>query len=128
MTQILKPHASKAYAALRIVAGLTFLCHGTQKLFGWPIPAGFSPPPMILYIASPIEFIGGLLIAIGLYTRWAAFLSSGLMAAAYWIGHGMNAFFPIVNQGELAILYCFLFLFICAHGPGIWSVDGSRRS
>jgi len=125
----LKPFEPQIYAVLRIIAGLMFLCHGTQKLFGWPIPIpeGMSPPPGILYTAGGIEFVGGLLVAIGLLTRWAAFLCSGLMAAAYWMAHGTNAFFPIANQGELAILYCFLFLFVCARGPGIWSVDASRE-
>lgn len=130
MAAFMKPFAPQTYAVLRIVSGLMFLCHGTQKLIGWPIPIpeGMNPPATILYTAGPIELIGGLLIAIGLFTRWAAFLSSGLMAAAYWIAHGLQSFFPIANGGELAILYCFLFLFIAAHGPGIWSVDASRES
>jgi putative oxidoreductase len=82
----------------------------------------------LMYVAGTIELLGGLLVMIGLFTTWAAFLCSGLMAAAYWMAHGLNALFPIVNRGEMAILYCFAFLFIAARGAGIWSVDGSRSS
>ena len=80
----------------------------------------------MLYVAGPIELIGGILVMIGLFTRWSAFLCSGLMAAAYWMAHGLKNLFPLLNGGELAILYCFVFLFIAARGPGIWSVDASR--
>jgi putative oxidoreductase len=97
-----------------------------QLLFGFPgtVPAG--APPFVLYTAGPIELIGGILVMIGLFTRWAAFLCSGLMAFAYWMAHGLNALLPILNQGELAVLYCFAFLFISARGPGIWSADAAR--
>jgi putative oxidoreductase len=77
-------------------------------------------------VAGPIELFGGILVMLGLFTRWAAFLCSGQMAAAYWIGHGTQALLPLLNQGELAALYCFVFLFISARGAGIWSLDGSR--
>jgi putative oxidoreductase len=80
-------------------------------------------PAFIIWIAGPIELLGGFLVMIGLFTRWAAFLASGLMAFAYWMGHGTKALLPVVNQGELAVLYCFVFLFIAARGPGIWSVE-----
>ena len=128
MAAFMKPYEAQTFALLRIVAGLMFLCHGTQKLFGWPIglPAGMEIPAFVTYVASPIELGTGLLIAIGLFTRWAAFLASGQMAFAYWMAHGTKALFPIANQGELAVLYCFAFLFIAAHGAGIWSVDASR--
>jgi putative oxidoreductase len=128
MAAFMKPFEAQTYAVLRIVAGLMFLCHGTQKLFGWPIgtPPGVEIPAFVTYVAGPIEFVTGVLIALGLFTRWAAFLASGQMAAAYWMAHGTKAFFPIANQGEMAALYCFLFLFIAARGAGIWSVDGSR--
>jgi putative oxidoreductase len=124
----MKPFEAQTYAVLRIVAGLMFLCHGTQKLFGWPIgtPPGVEIPAFVTYVAGPIELGTGVLIALGLFTRWAAFLASGQMAAAYWMAHGTKAFFPIANQGEMAALYCFLFLFVAARGAGIWSVDGSR--
>jgi putative oxidoreductase len=80
-------------------------------------------PAFITYIAGPIELIGGALVMIGLFTRPAAFLCSGLMAVAYWMAHGMKALFPIQNGGELAALYCFVFLFISTQGSGLWSVD-----
>jgi len=119
--------SAQTYSLLRIVAGLLFLCHGAQKLFGFPVPMPEGAPAFIVYFAGSIEFFGGLLIAVGLFTNWAAFLCAGQMAAAYWIGHGTKAFFPLVNQGELAVLYCFIFLYISANGPGIWSVDAARK-
>jgi putative oxidoreductase len=83
-------------------------------------------PAFVLFVAGPIELVGGILVMIGLFTRWAAFLCSGLMAAAYWMAHGTKALFPLENGGELAALYCFAFLFLAAHGAGIWSVDAAR--
>lgn len=118
--------AAQTHALLRIVTGLLFVCHGGQKLFGYPVAMPFEVPAHIVYVAGPIELVGGLLVMIGLFTRWAAFLCSGLMAAAYWTAHGMQALFPIENGGELAVLYCFVFLFLSAHGAGIWSVDAMR--
>ena len=133
MASFMRPFESQAYAAFRIVVGLLFLWHGSQKLFGFPeaMPAG--APAFIVYLAGPIELIGGVLVMIGLLTSWAAFICSGLMAFAYWMGHGLGlngpfSIFPLVNHGELAILYCFAFLFISARGAGIWSIDGSRSS
>jgi putative oxidoreductase len=126
MAAFLQPYASQTYALMRIVTGLLFLWHGAQKLFGFPAPAMDGTPAFVTFVAGPIELVGGVLVMIGLMTRWAAFLCSGLMAAAYWMAHGTKALFPLVNQGELAILYCFVFLYIAAQGPGIWSVDGSR--
>lgn len=126
----MQAYTNQTYALLRIFAGLTFVFHGTQKLFAFPIPIpppiAEQMPPFVVPIAGPIELIGGLLVAVGLFTRWAAFLCSGLMAAGYWMAHGTQAFFPIVNQGDLAIMYCFAFLFISAQGSGIWSVDDAR--
>ena len=84
-------------------------------------------PAFIVYAGGAIEFFGGLLVMLGLFTRWAGFLCSGMMAVAYWWAHGTKAFFPLLNGGELAVLYCFVFLFISAHGPGPWSVDGLMR-
>jgi putative oxidoreductase len=126
MAAFMKPYTPQTYALLRIVAGFLFLWHGSQKLFGIPLAAP-DAPAFILYVAGPIELLGGTLVLIGLYTRWAAFLCSGLMAAAYWMAHGTKAVLPHLNGGELAALYCFVFLFIAANGAGIWSVDASRR-
>lgn len=126
MADFLKSYEPQTYAAMRIVTGLLFLWHGTQKLFGFPAPAHPDAPAFVLYVAGPIELIGGVLVMIGLFTRQAAFLCSGLMAAAYWMAHGTQALFPLVNGGEMAALYCFVFLYIAARGAGIWSVDGGR--
>jgi putative oxidoreductase len=128
MAGFMRPYESQAYAAFRIVVGLLFLWHGTQKLFGFPVPMPPDVPAFIVYVAGGIELIGGVLVMVGLFTSWAAFLCSGLMAAAYWMAHGTEALFPIQNGGELAVLYCFAFLLISARGAGIWSVDGSRSS
>lgn len=126
----LKPHADKLYAALRIFAGLMFFAHGLQKLFGLfgGVPA--DAPAFIIYAAGSIELATGALIAIGLFTAPAAFLASGTMAAAYFIGHVAQSgnILPIVNKGELAVLYCWVFFFIAARGAGIWSADEARSS
>ena len=127
MGHFMNRFSAQTYSLMRIVAGLLFLCHGAQKLFGFPVPIPAGAPAFIVYVAGSIEFFGGLLIAVGLFTNWAAFLCAGQMAAAYWIGHGTKAFFPLVNKGELAVLYCFVFLYISANGPGIWSVDAARK-
>jgi putative oxidoreductase len=128
MAAFMTPYAAQTHALLRIVAGLLFLWHGSSKLFGFPTPTPAEAPAFVIYIAGPIELFGGILVLIGLQTRWAAFLCSGLMAAAYWMAHGTKALFPIQNQGELAALYCFVFLYFAANGAGIWSVDGSRSA
>ena len=110
----------------RILAGTMFACHGAQKLFGafGGIPPQYTPPAWILYGAGSIEFFGGVLIAIGLFTRPIAFLASGTMAVAYFKGHaGNGSFFPKVNGGELAVLYCWIFLYFAAHGPGAFALD-----
>ena len=110
------------YTLLRITAGFLFLWHGSQKLFNFP-PSGHEIPLHIMLIAGPIEFFGGLLIMIGLWTRWAAFVACGEMAYAYWTAHGTTALLPLLNHGELAVLYCFLFLYLSARGSGTLSID-----
>ena len=120
----MRRYESQTYALLRIVAGFLLLWHGMQKLFGFPGEMPSGVPPFIIWIAGPIELVGGALVMIGLFTRWAAFLASGLLAAAYWMAHGPKGILPILNGGELAVLYCFVFLFIASRGSGIWSVDG----
>ena len=126
MASFMTKYSGETYALMRIMAGLLFFFHGAQKLFAFPAKMGTDVPAFILYTAGPIELVGGILIAIGLLTRWAAFICSGLMAAAYWMAHGLQALWPIVNQGELAVLYCFVFLFISANGAGKWSADTAR--
>jgi putative oxidoreductase len=111
---------------LRVVAGYIFIQNGGLKLFGWfgGIP-GVTELPTLMLIAGIIEFFGGLAILLGLFTRPVAFLSSGLMASAYFIAHANQGFFyaPLVNNGQAAVLLCFIFLFFAAYGAGIWSVD-----
>lgn len=128
MPAFMRGFESQTYALLRIVTGLLFLWHGTQKLFGFPVPIGQEIPAFVTYVAGPIELFGGILVMVGLFTRWAAFLCSGQMAAAYWMAHGTKGLFPLQNGGELAVLYCFVFLCLSAKGPGIWSADGARGS
>jgi len=122
--EFMKAREAEVYAALRIVTGFLFLWHGMQKLFGFPGEMPPGVPAFITWVAGPLELFGGILILIGLFTRPTAFVLSGLMACAYWMAHGTKALLPVVNGGELAVLYCFLFLFISARGSGIWSVDG----
>jgi putative oxidoreductase len=126
MATFMRSYDSQTYALLRIVAGFLFLWHGSQKLLGFPGGLPEGAPPFVIYVGGSIELIGGILIMVGLFTRWAAFICSGQMAAAYWMAHGSNALLPLVNGGELAALYCFVFLFIAARGAGIWSVDAAR--
>jgi len=125
MAFIMDRFGAQTHAALRIVAGLLFLWHGTQKIFGFPA-ATPEAPALVIWLAGGIELVGGALVMIGLFTRQAAFLCSGLMASAYWMAHGTKSLFPLNNGGELAVLYCFVFLFLSAHGSGIWSVDAAR--
>jgi putative oxidoreductase len=113
-------------AILRIVAGLLFLEHGTSKFFAFPVPFPMHPLPPLLMAAGVIECIAGVLITFGLFTRLAAFIASGEMAIAYWMMHFPKSPWPIVNMGEAAILFCFLFLYLAAAGPGAWSVDSAR--
>lgn len=127
MQSFMHPYASRTYALMRIVTGFLFLWHGTQKLLSVPMPPPQQLPQFVIAVAGPIELIGGTLVMIGLVTSWAAFLCSGLMAAAYWMAHGTQALLPIQNMGELAALYCFVFLYISSHGSGIWSVDAARK-
>lgn len=112
-------------SVLRIVAGFLFIAHGTQKLFGIPMamPGGPAPLQSLAGAAGAIETIGGALLLVGLLTRPVAFLLSGEMAVAYFMMHAPQGFWPLANQGELAVLYCFLFLYFAAAGAGPWSLD-----
>ena len=124
-------YAPQILAVFRFIAGAMFACHGAQKIFGafGGIPPGMAPW-WVLWIAGPLEFFGGVLVAIGLFTRPVAFVLSGLMAVAYFWGHARNGFFPKVNQGEPAVLYCWIFLYLAAQGPGAWALDNliTRRT
>ncbi len=100
----------------------SFSRHGSQKLFSFPA-AGHAIPTYLVLVAGPIEFFGGFLVMVGLLTRWAALICSGEMAYAYWFVHGTHALLPIINGGELAIIYCFLFLLISTEASGQFSID-----
>ena len=116
------------HALLRIIAGLLFLEHGTAKLFAFPVPQMGVPDPLptMLVVAAVIELVLGVLIVLGLFTRLAALVAAGEMAVAYFIAHFPRGFWPVANMGDAAILFCFVFLFIAAAGPGAWSVDRAR--
>ena len=118
----LSRYADTVYCIMRLVVGLLFACHGGQKILGFP-PGGHGPPEGIMLIGGWIELVGGFMIALGLFTRVAAFLASGMMAVAYFMAHAKGGFFPIVNKGELAVVYSFVFLFIFFYGPGRLSID-----
>lgn len=121
MNRLLGKHSELIYGALRIVAGFLFAAHGAQKLFG-----AFGGQQValgsLMGVAGIIEFGAGVLIMVGLFASWAAFLASGQMAAAYFMAHAPQGFWPILNKGELSALYCFLFLFIAARGAGSLSL------
>ena len=113
-------------AILRIVAGLLLLEHATMKFFHFPAPLMPGPLPTLLAVAGAIELITSVLITLGLFTSLAAFVASGELAAAYFIGHFPKSFWPAINMGEPAILFCFIFLYIAAAGPGAWALDNLR--
>jgi putative oxidoreductase len=121
MHGILGRHADRIYAIFRIVVGFLFACHGADKLFG--AFGGQQPPIASLQgLAGIIEFFGGVLVMIGLFASWAAFIASGSMAVAYFMVHQPQGMLPIENKGEPAVLYCFAFLYIAARGAGPWSL------
>lgn len=118
-------------SAPRVVPALIFMAHGTQKLFGFPAPPANGQPPLLSLfgIGGLMEFTGGLLVLLGLFTRPVAFLLAGEMAVAYWFFHAPRNFYPLLNGGDASILYCFVFLYLVAAG-GAWSLDallGQRR-
>ena len=130
MQKWLGRYSNLFYALMRIVTGALFACHGAQKLFG--VLGGQKQEAPLMVAAGIIEFGGGILIAVGLLTSIAAFIASGEMAVAYFKQHSPGGFWPIVNRGELAVLFCFVFLYIASRGSGILSIDSllgkARRS
>ena len=115
-------------AALRIMTGLLFVEHGTGKLFGFPALPGLDKMPVgLLYTTAALELVGGALLVVGLLTRPVAFVLAGFMAVAYFMAHASKAFYPILNGGELAALYSFVFLYFVFAGAGPWSVDAMIR-
>jgi putative oxidoreductase len=117
-------------SVLRIVAAFLFIQFGTAKVFGFPAPimpgGGTAPVGSLAWFAGSLETYGGLLLLVGLFTRPLAFLLSGEMAFAYFIGHAPNGFWPVLNQGHPAVQFCFLFLYLSAAGAGPWSLDALR--
>jgi putative oxidoreductase len=130
MEKLLAGYAPHAYAIMRIVVGLLFFCHGLQKVFGLfgGVNGAAAPLQSMLGIAGLIELITGVLIVIGFATGTAAFVASGEMAFAYFVGHFPAGLWPIQNGGELAVFYCFVFLYMVTQGSGQWSVDRARRA
>jgi len=129
MEKLIAGYGPQAYAAMRIVIGLLFFCHGLQKVFGlFGGVNGAAAPLLSLFgIAGLIELITGALITVGWFAATAAFVASGQMGVAYFIVHFPNGFWPIQNGGELAVFYCFVFLYMATRGAGIWSVDGASN-
>ena len=123
MERFLGRYSPYAYALLRLVTGLMFACHGGAHLFGMFNPKMQMPLGSFPGVAGVIELVCGFLVAFGLFGGWAAFLASGTMATAYFMAHAPRGFFPIVNNGEPAVLYCFIFLLIACRGSGVLSID-----
>jgi putative oxidoreductase len=119
----LRPWAPHILSILRILAAATFLTHGTMKLFGWPASMGDGPLGALMLVAGLLEVVGGLLLIIGLFSRPVAFILAGMMAVAYFLAHAGQGFFPVLNGGEPALLFCWAFLYIAAAGPGPISLD-----
>lgn len=131
MDSFLSPFAERAYALFRIVVGAQFALHGVQKVLGMlggfgGTPGATAPFPSQMWIGGVIELVGGAAVALGLFTRPAAFLSSGTMAVAYFQFHQPGGILPLQNKGELAVIYCFAFLVIATKGTGVWGLGGNR--
>jgi putative oxidoreductase len=123
----LSPYRPHLLSVLRIMTALLFLQHATMKLFAFP-PSQMPSPGLFSFFGAlgVLELVGSLLLIVGFYTRLAAFVLSGEMAVAYFMAHAPHSFFPIVNMGESAVLFCFVFLYIAAAGPGAWALDNQR--
>jgi putative oxidoreductase len=126
MDRWLSRYSDILYAVMRLLVGILFACHGVQKLFGMLGGESQVSNPMLL-VAGIIEFVGGGLVAIGLWAGYAAFIASGQMAVAYFIAHAPRGFWPILNKGEPAVLYCFVFLYIASRGSGALSVEAATK-
>jgi putative oxidoreductase len=129
LNSFLSTWTPRLLSLMRIMLAFTFTAHGSQKILGFPAAPGAEPRSLdaISGTAGALELFGGLLLLVGLFTRPVAFVLSGLMAVAYWMVHGTQAFWPIINKGELAVVYCFAFLYLAAAGGGPWSLDALLR-
>lgn len=123
MNEFLNSWSPRILSVLRFISGFLMLWHGTQKLFNYPPKDGFTAAAGLMLVAGILEFAGGILLAVGLFTRWTAFVMSGLMAVAYFMAHASDGFLPIVNKGELAVIYCFIYFYLFFAGGGVWSLD-----
>ena len=121
--------APRLLSVLRIMSGLLLLQHGTAKYLNFPFVQSMAnaSPTSLSGIAGILELVGGVLLILGLFTRPTAFILSGMTAVAYFVAHARHSFYPVLNQGEPAVLYCFVFLYIAAAGSGPWSLDAMRR-
>jgi putative oxidoreductase len=128
MSDTLRAWAPRLLSVLRIVAAAVFMVHGSQKLLGFP-PSEHGSPELLslLGLAGILELFGGALVLVGLFTRPVAFVLSGFMAVAYFMAHAPKSFFPALNGGDAAILFCFVFLYLVFAGPGPWSLDAARE-
>ena len=126
-TDFLAPWAPVLLSVLRIVSALIFIEHGTAKLLGFPSSDMMPPVGSFMWVGGVLEMVGGTLLLLGLFTRPVAFILSGEMAVAYWMFHAPESFYPIVNGGDAAILYCFIFLYLFFAGPGSFSLDAVLR-
>jgi putative oxidoreductase len=126
MKRWLGNYSETLFGVMRIAAGLLFACHGAQKLFG-VLGSQAYPPSPLMAAAGSVEFFGGILIALGLWSSYAGFIASGEMAVAYFKMHAPAGFWPIENRGELAVLYCFVFLYIASRSSGRLSLDGLAK-
>ena len=118
----LSAYAPQALAVLRIVTALLFIEHGTQKLFGFPVPAD-GPAEGLMLLAGILEVVGGLLVLVGFFTRPVAFILCGMMAVAYWMVHAPMGFWPVANFGDAVVLFCVVFGYLVFAGPGAWSIN-----
>ncbi|HYE47922.1 MAG TPA: DoxX family protein [Caulobacter sp.] len=125
----LAPHSAKVLSLLRIVTALTFMTHGLMKQFSFPaaMPGAGGAPTGLMLAAAWLEIIGGALLVLGLFTRPVAFVLSGFMAVAYFMAHASKSFYPVLNGGEPAVLFCFIFLYLAFAGGGLWSLDAIVR-
>jgi len=128
MSETLSAYRPQVLSILRIMTALLLLQHGLSKFFGFPQTMNTPPMFSMFWFAGVIEIVGGILFLIGLFTRSTAFILSGFLACAYFIGHAPAGFYPLTNNGEAAVLFCFIFFYFIFSGPGPWSVDSARAS
>ncbi len=128
LEELLSPYRPQFLSILRIMTALLFLAHGSSKLFGWPDTGFTASLSSLPGLAGVLEIVGGILLVIGFLTRPVAFILAGEMAVAYFMAHAPKSFFPLLNGGESAVLFCFVFLYLVFAGAGVWSIDHQRKA